>query len=338
MEGSFRKRGDKYQLRIMVNGRQRSFTGSTKRECYLKAEEAKHETVEVESMTFKEALELYLEMMEPVLSPSTIVGYKKMQHIKFGDIDGLRISTIESKDLQYMVSRLAKVHSPKYVKNIYALACAVLGKFYPEKKYNVVLPRKEELTYSLPDDAEIQRVLDHSNGSLKIAIMLAAFGTLRRGEICALKFKDINKDLRIVSVNADMVRDPSGAWILKPPKTNSSIRSVQMPKEFFELLQDGAPDDFVCPMTPNALTDKWCRLRDKLGIDVRFHDLRHYAASLMHSLGVPDQYIMEQGGWKSDGTLKAVYRNTLKDKRKEFRRVMADYWSESFDLSAQEAK
>ena len=37
----------------------------------------------------------------------------------------------------------------------------------------------------------------------------------------------------------------------------------------------------------------------------RFHDLRHYAASTMHAIGVPDQYIMQRGGWSSGKTLKA---------------------------------
>jgi hypothetical protein len=38
----------------------------------------------------------------------------------------------------------------------------------------------------------------------------------------------------------------------------------------------------------------------------------------MHAIGIPDQYIMERGGWSSDKILKSVYRNTLKEKGKEF--------------------
>lgn len=45
----------------------------------------------------------------------------------------------------------------------------------------------------------------------------------------------------------------------------------------------------------------------------RFHDLRHYAASIMHAIGVPDQYIMQRGGWGSDRTLKAIYRGTIEE-------------------------
>lgn len=43
----------------------------------------------------------------------------------------------------------------------------------------------------------------------------------------------------------------------------------------------------------------------------RFHDLRHYAASIMHAIGIPDQYILQRGGWSSDSVMKTVYRNTI---------------------------
>ena len=50
----------------------------------------------------------------------------------------------------------------------------------------------------------------------------------------------------------------------------------------------------------------------------RFHDLRHYSASIMHAIGIPDQYIMRRGGWGSDTVLKAIYRNTLDDYQQKF--------------------
>lgn len=36
-----------------------------------------------------------------------------------------------------------------------------------------------------------------------------------------------------------------------------------------------------------------------------------YTASIVHAIGVPDQYIMQRGGWNSDRTLKAIYRGTI---------------------------
>ena len=33
----------------------------------------------------------------------------------------------------------------------------------------------------------------------------------------------------------------------------------------------------------------------------------------MHAIGVPDQYILQRGGWASDGVMKTVYRNAISD-------------------------
>ncbi|MBR0090420.1 MAG: site-specific integrase, partial [Lachnospiraceae bacterium] len=65
------------------------------------------------------------------------------------------------------------------------------------------------------------------------------------------------------------------------------------------------------------------------GMKCRFHDLRHYSASILHAIGVPDQYIMERGGWSDDRVLKAVYRNTLDDQSKAFTKKANDYFSGS---------
>ncbi len=337
MEGTFRKRNGKYNLRVMIDGVQRSFTASTKRECYLLADEYRQKKQSPSSVKFRQAAVDYIELMKDVLSPSTIRAYGRYADLYYDTINDIEITKIESKDLQYLVSQLSKEKSPKTVKNAYGFATAVLGKYLPDKKYKVVLPRREELTYTLPDDKELKSCLDVADPQMKLAIMLSAFGTLRRGEVAALRFQDINPNLRIVTVNLDMVKDKDCNWVIKPPKTRASIRTINMPKEFFDILPQGNPNDLVVGLNPSQISNRWETIKEKTGVNVRYHDLRHYAASLMHSLGVPDQYIMEQGGWKSDNVLKSVYRNTLKDKRSEFRKTVTNYFSDTF-FDAQNAK
>ena len=58
----------------------------------------------------------------------------------------------------------------------------------------------------------------------------------------------------------------------------------------------------------------------------RFHDLRHYGASILHALGMPDAYIMERGGWGNDGTLKNVYRHALEDQKKQLNDKVNKYF------------
>ena len=126
-----------------------------------------------------------------------------------------------------------------------------------------------------------------------------------------------------------MVYTKENKWIHKEiPKTSESIRVVTLPIWVMDMIPEGDPEDYIVNSTPAAISDYFARLTKKLGFKCRFHDLRHYAASILHAIGVPDQYIMERGGWATDSTLKAVYRNTLTDKAKEYTDKANDYFTE----------
>ena len=63
---------------------------------------------------------------------------------------------------------------------------------------------------------------------------------------------------------------------------------------------------------PGYITQHFPLILQKNGMrKIRFHDLRHYSASIMHAIGVPDQYILQRGGWSTDGVMKTVYRNAI---------------------------
>lgn len=87
------------------------------------------------------------------------------------------------------------------------------------------------------------------------------------------------------------------------------------------------PNYMVVKCTPNQLTRRFQRAIQFSGLPhFRFHDLRHYSASFMHAIGIPDSYIMERGGWQTDNVMKTVYRHTLNDRVKEMnRKVNAEF-------------
>ena len=69
---------------------------------------------------------------------------------------------------------------------------------------------------------------------------------------------------------------------------------------------------------PNYITKTFSRVLKKAGVShFRFHDLRHYSASIQHAMGIPDAYIMQRGGWESDGALKNIYRHAIDDERQK---------------------
>ena len=169
--------------------------------------------------------------------------------------------------------------------------------------------------YNTPTTQEVAQMLAESHTEeLKTAIMLAAFCGLRRSEIIALDSDDIIGDT--IHVHRAAVYDDMGNTVIKAPKTYQSDRYIVMPDIVKN--QVSGKTGQICPIGLSTLTRQFVTLRNRLGLSCRFHDLRHYYASFQHAIEVPDQYIMESGGWKSDAILKSVYRNTLGDMRKKY--------------------
>lgn len=311
----------------------KSITAASKREWKRKEAEflALRKGRSSEDMSVKECVEQYIESKEGVLSPSTIRAYRINQK-RFAPIDQIMISRLASADLQFFVSQLALELSPKSVRNIYSLLSAALS-VVDDRRFKVTLPAKRPVVYNTPGDHEVNLLLANAGPELKKCIILAACGTLRRGEICALEYGDILRDFNAVFVHRDMVQNKDNQWVIKEmPKTSAGVRRVILPKEAIALL--GVGDGRIYPHNPTVLTGSFTRLRDRLGLHCRFHDLRHYAASTMHAIGVPDKYIMERGGWSDDRVLKSVYQNTLSESSKKFTELTNDYYVDRIAFEA----
>ena len=164
-------------------------------------------------------------MKAAVLSPSTLRGYAGLLRTHFqGDFGSTRLNELNSQIVQIWISDLSKRLSPKTVRNAYALLTAALDMFAPDLSIRVQLPARKHPELYCPNDADIQRLLAESAGTdLETAILLAAFGPLRRGEICALTSRDIKGNT--ITVSKSIVRSEDNEWITKSPKTYGSYRT-----------------------------------------------------------------------------------------------------------------
>lgn len=304
-----------------------SFTADTKKEAELKAAEfaySKKMKGRNPEMPFKEALDKYCELKSNVLSPSTLKEYKRLSEKAYQKLIKLPLKSFTPAIIQAWVNEYSADHSPKSTRNAHGLLSAVLDTFAPELHFKSTLPQKVKKELYVPSDSDIQEILKYfscKDKDMELAVYLAAFGTLRRSEICALSATDVKGN--IISVNKALVSNGS-EWILKTTKTVSSTRLIEMP-------------DFVikkCPrsgnlvnLNPNQVTSRFERALDHLSIPhFRFHDLRHYAASIMHAIGIPDQYIMQRGGWSSDHTLKAIYRGTIEEYTQKYNNMTLQHF------------
>lgn len=313
-----------------VNGQKlrKSFTSSDRRKAELDAARWVN-GIERENdknlITLKQAVDRYISVKENVLSPATVRGYASISRMALQDIMQAPICSLTLDRLQMSVNIYAASHSPKSVRNCVGLLSAVFAMFRPDFRLSVTVPQKEKRELFIPDDNDIKKLLELAKETkLEIPIMLAAFGPMRRGEICALTSDDIHGNF--VSVNKSMVVNDKGEWLIKPPKTYSSYREIEYPDFVIEKLS--GISGRIVPVVPNALSDAFSRLLKKNGFPhFRFHDLRHYAVSTLHAINVPDKYIMARGGWQTNHTMNNIYNHTIKSKRDE----MEDRITEHFN-------
>lgn len=210
------------------------------------------------------------------------------------------------------MNEFAKDHSPKSTKNAYGLIRAVLDAFAPDIRLRITLPQAIPHDLYVPSDDDIKAVIEYfceNDKDMELAVYFAAFGTLRRSEICGLDAEDISGNS--ITVRRAMVDSGSDNWVIKTTKTVRSTRTIEMP-EF--VIEKCPKEGRLVNLNPDQITHRFMRALRRLKIkSFRFHDLRHYSASIMHAIGVPDQYIMQRGGWSSDKTLKAIYRGTIEE-------------------------
>ena len=286
----------------------KSFTGTEKKEVEKLALNYTPETKA--DITFGMALDRYIDRRSKVLSPRTIAEYKSMRSRYVPSLMDIPLSNITMDDIQSAINDECLTHSAKTVRNINGLISAVFRTYRPDFVVRTVLPKKEPVNLYIPSDDEIAALIKTIRGErMELPVLLAAFGPMRRGEICALRAENISGN--IVHVCENMVLDESNEWIIKTPKSYAGDRYIDYP-DFVSELWKGKETGRIVDMNPTMVTKCFEHVLKRAGLPhFRFHDLRHYSASIQHALGVPDAYIMQRGGWGNDATLKQVYRHTM---------------------------
>ncbi len=298
-----------YTTQIQVHGHRKSITAKSKAEVKQRAMEYAVTRSDTPSAPLGVLIDDYIDNKQNVLSPSTVERYRRIRTHYFQRLMLLPANQLTQDRMQKEINLMAAKYSPKTVRNAYGLITATLDLYAPEIKFRVTMPAKQKIQYHIPTTEDVNNLIASASDNMKTAIMLAAFCGLRRGEIAALTDADIHDNVLHVSKNA--VIDSNHQIIIKKPKTYHSDRYVVIPDIVKNHLLGRTGR--ICPIALSTITREFDALRDRLGLKCRFHDLRHYYASVLHAIEVPDQYIMEYGGWKSDFMLKAVYRNTLDD-------------------------
>lgn len=346
-----RKRGDSWRVRVLdhteydQDGKKKKVYKSitsriSKRDCEAKAAQYLQKRRRIErDVDVRRALDIYIETKTAVLSPSTISAYRRyVTGGAYRPIETVRVADLTQMDVQRWVSSFARTHSPKYTKNVYILLSSALDLAGAERM-RITLPSADAREIHVPTDAELSRFVESiaDDPDLRMAVMLAAFGSLRRSEICALTPQDVHGNT--LRINKSMVRSPDGGFIIRHKnKTAESSRETTVPA--YVIKEMDMTRSRIVMITPDRLTDRFRSAIRSAGLPESFtlHSLRHYYVSIAHAIGVSDAVVMKSGGWRTDAVMKKHYRTTLADYEAADRDKMMKYFTDRHGIDVQRVR
>lgn len=187
------------------------------------------------------------------------------------------------------------------------------------------LPAKRRPQPQPPTSEQMARIVEAAftvDAAWGMYVWLSAVTGARRGEVVALQWDDIDWDRRTVVLNENYVRGPSG-MLMKDTKTHQG-RRVALDEDTVTLLRRhqaaaaaqlrllgleltgatwlfSAKPDLSAPRDPSALTRRYSRMVEKLGIRTQLKELRHYSATELLTAGVDLRTVAGRLG-HGDGT------------------------------------
>lgn len=316
------------------NGKKKfkSFTAATKKEAeYMAAEYVMNKrNMKSGNITLKEAARTYIDSKSSILSPNTISGYENILKNHLTDLQPLKIDKITHFMVQAKFNSLAESLSPKTLRNVIGFYYSAT-KQYTNAFADISLPPKEKKEINIPTDTEVRAILAHCTGEKQLAFALAAYAGLRRGEILALTWQDVDLKKRKIKINKSVARDPNSNKVIKNPKSYAGFREVPILTPLYNIIQaQKRTDEQVIHIGITALTRGLARACDKAQIKhIRLHDLRHYFASVL-LVTMPDKYAMELMGHATNSTLKYIYQHTMDSKKNDYTQSLENYFANKF--------
>ena len=289
----------------------------------------------------------YQSYKKPNLRPNTQMSYERRiyQHIipKLGSI---RLDKLTASDIQQFYveqkkgGRLSQTElygeglSDQTVRGIHTTLHAALNKAISEKLIfrnpadGCRLPPAKAREMQVLSPEEIQRLLIQAKEDCCFELLLLELSTgLRRGEICALQWDDLNFRTGELRVERQVHR-ARGELVVSPPKTKAANRSVILPSPVLNILKEyketvaskwmfPSPVKEGSPRDPAAVRKKLQTVLERAGCKkVRFHDLRHTFSTVALEHGMDVKTLSTVIGHVSSSTTLNIYAHVTDEMRR----------------------
>lgn len=293
------------------------------------------------STTFEQLCDRWLDQTENDLSPTTLRRYKNLLSKRIlpalGDRPVHRIRTMDldrlylglANDVGLAPATVRQVHS--VIRRAFRQAVR-WGWIASNPAVNASPPRLVKADLSPPNVDQVAMILEAARAvdpDLARFLHIAASTGARRGEVCALRWSNIDTAAKTLTIERSIIEVPGGL-AEKDTKTHANRRIALDPgtlRVFEEQRSDSLdrarsadmaltdqsfvfsrePDGMI-PWTPGGVSQRFKSIRDSIGLNrVRLHDLRHFTATRLMAAGVPVRTVSGRLGHANPSTTLTVY-------------------------------
>ena len=247
--------------------------------------------------TLTDAIDDYIAARVNILSPATILGYRRIQKNRFQDVMRLDMHKMTQEKWQRVVNAEARKYSGKTLKNSWLFLASVIREETGERvavKLPQVIPNERGFLRA----EEIPALLKALAGSdIEIAALLA-LSSMRQSEILGLKWD-----------NVDLVGNVIRVEETAETKNLASRRMIPIIAPLKSALESAPQKEgYVVTVSDNTIRRKLRDISKDAGIPyVGLHGLRHSFASLAYHLGLSEEATMKIGGWADIQTMRRIY-------------------------------
>ncbi|MGB8345096.1 MAG: tyrosine-type recombinase/integrase [Ktedonobacteraceae bacterium] len=355
-EGSIYQRKDgRWAASISVEGgKRKTFYGATRKEVQEKLRIALNEQKQGilatgPQQTVKQYLEQWFEdVHKPTLRITSYARYGTLlrKHI-LPVIGHIQLQKLTAQQVQALYTRKVKEGmAPKTIQNIHGLLHKALDNalkwgLVPRNVCDAVsTPRLAHHEIHPLTKEQAQQLVEEIRGhQLEALIVVALVTGMRQGELFALRWQDISFDDKTLQVCRTVSHLTRFGYVENEPKTSRGRRMIVLPAFIIDLLKQHRERQAQARLKagnkwidkglvfcnthgdylhPDYLMLRFHRLFDELGLPrIRFHDLRHSAATILLSIGIHPKVVQELLGHSQIGMTLDIYSHVLPSLQKE---------------------